>query len=81
MNHVLTLPSPLTLLPAPRLRLALLLILSIALWLACAISLAPTLHHAALASGAAGKSKVCKCVHCCGGPNCCCCGAGNCKTK
>lgn len=69
MNHALTLPRP-----AP-LRIGRLLILTVAFWLACGVSLAPTLIRTA---AVANHSQVCKCAHCSGGPTCFCRLAGKC---
>lgn len=50
-------------------RFALVLALSLLCWLACALSLAPTVAHSMNASTA---TKVCHCAHCPGGAACCC---------
>jgi hypothetical protein len=70
MNHTLTLRPP-----AP-LRIGPVLILIIALCLASAVSLAPTLARTARP---ASHSEVCKCAHCPGGLAGCCRSGSKCE--
>jgi hypothetical protein len=68
MSYALTMspPAPLRIWP---------MLLCLALMLASAVSLTPTLERT---EGASSHSQVCRCAHCSGGATCCCRHTGKC---
>ncbi|HVT11263.1 MAG TPA: hypothetical protein VHE55_03275 [Fimbriimonadaceae bacterium] len=51
-------------------RFAMVVVLTLLCWIACSLSLAPTLIHSA--APAATHETICHCAHCPGGAACCC---------